>query len=67
MNDQPVTIDEARNLTGEKKQELITAIADEARRNEVVYWGCSRAVLAALQRYLYLGGDTKEADGHVAP
>lgn len=55
MPKEGVTLHEAMKMTPAEKQQLITAIRHEAHDNEVLYWGCSQAVLSALQKHLNLG------------
>lgn len=42
-------------MSDDEKVRLLRRIEQEARDNEVFYWGCSQAVLGALQHHLDLG------------
>ena len=53
----PVSVPEAKNLSNGEKEELLRIIEQEAQDNEVEYWGCSQAVLKALQQHFDLGND----------
>lgn len=49
-------------MNQEDKEPLLRTVEQEARDNEIKYWGCSQAVLDTLQRHLKLGdGDTFKA------
>ena len=48
--------EEIRGINDEDKQQLLMKIEREARDNEIKYWGCSQAVVDALQRNLRLNG-----------
>ena len=62
MSEKRVSLEEIRGMSQEDKEQLIRTIEHEARDNEIKYWGCSQAVLDALQRHLKLGdGDTFKA------
>lgn len=62
MSEKPVSLEEIRGMNQEDKEQLIRTIEQEARDNEIEYWGCSQAVLDALQRHLKLGdGNTFKA------
>lgn len=55
MSEEQTTLKRALKMGQEEKQQLIEAIKKEAHNNEVLYWGCSQAVLSALQKHLDLG------------
>ena len=55
MSKEPISIQEARKVSEEAKEELIRKIAQDARSNEVEYFGCCQVVLDALQRNLNIG------------
>lgn len=55
MSEEGISVQKAREMSREEKEKLIRIIEQEARDNEVVYWGCCRSVLKALQRHLNLG------------
>lgn len=55
MSKQRISLQKANEMSKEEKEQLIRAIEQKAFDNEVVYWGCSQAVLDALQQYLDLG------------
>ena len=44
-----------RQLGPEANERLVKEVAESAARNEINYWGCSQAVIAALQDSLKLG------------
>jgi len=46
---------QAGELSPQKKEELVSKIEQDARYNEVHYFGCSQSVLEALQRNLNIG------------
>ena len=56
MSAEQTTLKKALKMGKEEKQQLIEAIKKEAHNNEVLYWGCSQAVLSALQRQQELFG-----------
>lgn len=56
MSVKGISLQEAKKMSGEEREQLIGLIEKEAYDNEVSYWGCGQAVLDALQRYLNLGG-----------
>ena len=51
----PISVQQAKKLSNEEKEELLRKIEQEAHDNEVEYWGCSQAVLKALERHFNLG------------
>ena len=55
MSKPPISLQKAREMGREEKEQLLGAIEQEAHDNEVVYWGCSQSILIALQRHLKLG------------
>ena len=55
MSKEPISIQEARKVSEEAKEELIRKIEQDARYNEVEYFGCCQVVLDALQRNLNIG------------
>jgi C_GCAxxG_C_C family probable redox protein len=55
MSKEPISIQEARKVSEEAKEELIRKIEQDARSNEVEYFGCCQVVLDALQRNLNIG------------
>lgn len=55
MSNEPISVQEARTLSEDVKEELIGKIEGDARYNEVEYFGCSQVVLDALQRSLHIG------------
>ena len=55
MTRKPISIEDAQKLNEQERSELMRRIEQDARRNEVEYFGCSQAVLGALQRNLALG------------
>jgi len=62
MSEKPVSLEEIKGMNQEDKERLIRTIEQEARDNEIEYWGCSQAVLDALQRNLKLeDGNTFKA------
>jgi C_GCAxxG_C_C family probable redox protein len=62
MAEKRVSLEEIRGINQEDKEWLLRTIEQEACDNEIKYWGCSQAVLDALQRHLKLGnGDTFKA------
>ncbi len=50
-----ILVQQAKEMSGEEKEQLIKKIEQDAHDNEVMYWGCGRAVIDALQRHLNLG------------
>jgi C_GCAxxG_C_C family probable redox protein len=62
MVDKQDSLEEIRGMNHADKERLLKMIEEEACDNEIRYWGCSQAVLDALQRHLKLkGGDTFKA------
>ena len=55
MSEERISVQKAKEMSGEGKEQLIKRIEQDAHDNEVVYWGCSRAVVDALQRHFNLG------------
>ncbi|MFX0197489.1 MAG: C-GCAxxG-C-C family protein [Candidatus Hodarchaeota archaeon] len=55
MCNSPISVEKARELSKDEKERLIKVIEQEAHDNEVLFWGCSQAVLGALQRHFNLG------------
>ena len=55
MSKEPISIQEARKVGEEAKDGLIRKIEQDARSNEVEYFGCCQVVLDALQRNLNIG------------
>ena len=55
MPKKPVSIQVARKLSEEAREGLIRKIEQNARYNEVKYFGCCQVVLDALQRNLNIG------------
>ncbi len=55
MSKEPISIQEARKVSEEAKEELIRKIEQDARYNEVEYFGCCQVVLDVLQRNLNIG------------
>lgn len=55
MSKEPISIQDVRKLSEEERQGLIRRIEQDARHNEIEYFGCSQAVLGALQRNLAIG------------
>lgn len=50
-----LSIQEAREMGEKDKEEFVRAIEGRAHDSEVLYWGCSQAVLKALQQHFNLG------------
>jgi len=62
MPKESMSVQKARELSQEEKEQLFRTIEQYAYDAEVIYWGCSQAVLDALQRHLNLGnGETFKA------
>ncbi len=62
MSKECISLQNAKEMSKEEKEKLIRTIEQHAHDNEVTYWGCSQAVLDALQRHLNLGnGETFKA------
>lgn len=57
MSKSPVSVQKAWEMSTEEKEQLLRKIEQDAYDNEVLYWGCSQAVLGALQRHLNLGNN----------
>lgn len=55
MFEKPILLNVVRKMNQSQKALLFDKIEKEARDNEILYWGCSQAVLGALQRYIELG------------
>jgi len=55
MPEKPISIKEIRKLSEDAKEKLIAKIEQDARYNEVKYFGCCQVVLDALQRNLDIG------------
>lgn len=62
MTGKRLSLEEAKQMSQEEKERLIKSIEQQAHHDEVTYWGCSQAVLGALQQHLELGdGETFKA------
>ena len=55
VSKKPIPLPKAKEMSEEDKEQLIRTIEQEAYDNEVMYWGCTQAVLAALQSHLDIG------------
>ena len=55
MSKEQTSIQKAMKMSRDGKQQLLRAIKQAAHDNEALYWGCSQAVLSALQKHLNLG------------
>jgi len=55
MSNEPILTLKLREMSDEAKEELIRKIEEDARENEIEYFGCSQVVLDALQRHLNIG------------
>ena len=52
-----IPLQKAREMSKKEREQLIKTIEESARDNEVKYYGCSQAVLGALQQHLDIGCD----------
>ena len=50
-----LSLEEARRLSGESREELLRNIEKTAHDNEAIYWGCCQAVINSLQKHLKIG------------
>ena len=57
MTEERIPLQKAREMSEKEREQLIKAIEESARDNEIKYYGCSQAVLGALQRHLDIGND----------
>ncbi|MFC1982874.1 C-GCAxxG-C-C family protein [Chloroflexota bacterium] len=57
MTEERIPLQKAREMSKEEREQLIKTIEESARDNEIKYYGCSQAVLGALQQYLDIGCD----------
>lgn len=55
MSKERMSFQKIQEMGKDEKEEVLRNIEGEARDNEILYWGCSQAVLGALQRHLHLG------------
>lgn len=56
MSKERISVQEAKEMTEEEKEQLLRTIEQHAHDCEVIYWGCAQAVLDALQRHFNIGG-----------
>ena len=54
MPSEGVSVQKAKEMSQEERERLLRKIEQHAHDYEVVYWGCSQAVLYTLQRHLQL-------------
>jgi C_GCAxxG_C_C family probable redox protein len=57
MTKKRVPVQEAKKMSGQEREQLLNAIEESARDNEIKYYGCSQAVLGALQEHLDIGSE----------
>ena len=50
-----ILVQQAKEMSEGGKEQLLKKIEQDAHDNEVMYWGCGRAVIDALLRHLNLG------------
>ena len=55
MTEKRLTIIEAKQMAVDKQRQWVEIIERSGYDNEMQYWGCSQAVLGALQKHLDLG------------
>jgi len=67
MSEERMSLQKIKEMGEGQKEQLLGNIEGEAHDNEVLYWGCSQAVLGALQRHLRLdnGGAFRAASALV--
>ena len=55
MPSEGISVQKAKEMSQKEREQLLSKIEQHAHDCEVLYWGCSQAVLYTLQQHLQLG------------